>query len=241
MFRVYPAVDIKGGRCVRLLRGEMERETVYGERPWETALRWESEGASYLHVVDLDGAARGALVNLQSVEEILRRVKVPVQVGGGVRRREDVERLLGLGASRVILGTRALADPSFLADMVDLFGEKVLPSLDARGNRVAVDGWTRTLDTSLAEMLQGLMRCGIKRLIYTDIRRDGTLAGGTAFPSELLDLGIGIIVAGGISGREELQRLKGLSCRGVEGAVIGKALYAGKLTMREIRQLEEVE
>lgn len=242
MFRIYPAVDIREGRCVRLLQGEPEQETVFSDSPWEMALRWESEGASYLHVVDLDGAARGALVNLQSVKEILKRVSIPVQVGGGVRRRDDLERLLDLGASRVILGTRALVDPAFLEEMVSLYGDRVLPSLDMRGNEVAVSGWTESLDIPLADLLQDLKRRGIKRLIHTDIRRDGTLAGHVAsFPPDLLDLGLGIIAAGGISRREDLLRLKELSRHGVEGAVVGKALYVGLLNLPEILQFEEPE
>jgi len=240
VFRIYPAVDIKEGRCVRLLRGDMDSETVYGERPWEMALRWQAEGASYLHVVDLDGAVRGRPVNLGSVREILERVRIPVQVGGGVRTREDVERLLDLGASRVILGTRALVEPAFLAEMVDSFGERVIPSLDTRGREVAVSGWTASLRVPFATLLRDLVDCGVKRLIHTDIRKDGTLAGhGAGVPGELLGLGVGIIAAGGISSLEDLQALKRLSAQGVEGAVVGKALYAGVLSLPDILELEE--
>lgn len=241
MFRIYPAVDIKGGRCVRLLRGDMDKETVYGERPWEMALRWEEEGASYLHVIDLDGAVRGTPVNLQSVIEILERVSIPVQVGGGLRTKEDVERLLDLGADRVILGTRALAEPAFLAEMVDLFGDRVIPSLDTRGREVAVSGWTTSLKVPLTSLLRDLVASGVKRIIHTEIRRDGTLAGhGACIPGDLLDLGLGIIAAGGISSLDDLRALKDLSMRGVEGAVVGKALYAGKLSLPEILKLEEI-
>lgn len=240
MFRLYPAVDIRGGRCVRLLRGELGKETVFSHRPWEMALRWQEEGASFLHVVDLDGAVEGRPVNLASVERILREVRIPVQVGGGVRTREDARRVLDMGAARVIMGTGVLADPGFLREMAGDLGERLVVSLDLRGKRVAVGGWTRELERPLAELVEELLEAGVRRVLYTDILRDGTLEGRSGdLPGELLDRGMGVIVAGGIAGRQDLLRLKELAPRGVEGAVVGRALYEGTLSLSEVLDLEE--
>ncbi len=186
MFRIYPAVDIKGGRCVRLYQGDLTRETVFSEHPWEVALAWQERGASYLHVVDLDGAAAGALVNLVTVREVLERVRIPVQYGGGLRTREDIEHMLSLGAERVILGTRALEEPSFAEEMLEEFGSRIIISVDSRGGEVASQAWRESAGRSLQEVVEHLRRCGAQHIIHTDIARDGTLAGyDTASPRPL--------------------------------------------------------
>lgn len=240
MFRIYPAVDIKGGKCVRLYRGDLGRETVYYQHPYEAALAWEAAGASYLHVVDLDGAAADALVNLEAVRAILERVSIPVQVGGGVRGRADVELLLSLGAERVILGTRALLDPHFAEEMIRAFGPRVIVSVDTQGGEASVGGWRRAARRSLEEIVSHLARCGAERIIHTDITRDGTLEGyDTGVLAPLLDRGLGIIAAGGISSLSDLVELKRLAERGLEGAVIGRALYDGGLELPQALALEE--
>jgi len=240
MFRIYPAVDIKGGRCVRLLRGDLGKVTVFSDRPWEMALRWRDEGASFLHVVDLDGAVEGRPVNLRSVERILREVDIPVQVGGGVRTLEDARLLLEMGAARVIMGTRTLSDPLFLRRAAEALGERLVVSLDMRGRRVAVGGWTRELDSPLQHLVDELVSCGVRRVLHTDVLRDGTLEGHAGnLPGELLGRGLGVIVAGGISSRGDILRLKELAELGVEGAVIGRALYEGAVTLAELLDLEE--
>ncbi len=240
MFRIYPAVDIKGGRCVRLVRGDMEKERVFSDRPSEMAVRWQEEGASFIHVVDLDGAVQGRPVNLESIREILHRVRIPVQVGGGVRTLDDARRLLDMGAARVIMGTRALADPAFLRRAAEDLGEMLVVSLDMRGKRAAVGGWTRELERPLEELVEELASGGVTRVLYTDILRDGTLEGYAGHvPRELLGRGLGVIVAGGISTRQDIQRLKELSSLGVEGAVVGRALYEGRVSLPEILDLEE--
>lgn len=240
MFRIYPAVDIKGGRCVRLLRGDLGKVTVFSDRPWEMALRWRDEGASFLHVVDLDGAVEGRPVNLRSVERILREVDIPVQVGGGVRTLEDARLLLELGAARVIMGTRTLSDPLFLRRAAEALGERLVVSLDMRERRVAVGGWTRELDSPLQHLVDELVSCGVRRVLHTDVLRDGTLEGHAGnLPGELLGRGLGVIVAGGISSRGDILRLKELAELGVEGAVIGRALYEGAVTLAELLDLEE--
>ncbi len=240
MFRIYPAVDIKGGRCVRLYRGDMDRETVYGTHPWEAALAWERQGASYLHVVDLDGAREGRPVNLAALREILERVKVPVQVGGGVRGGEDVERMLSLGAARVILGTRALEDPAFASEMMREYGERVIVSVDARGGRLALKGWVEEADMGPVEAVELLASLGAERIIYTDITRDGTLRGyDTRALDRLLGRGVRVIAAGGIGGLDDLRALRERVTGGVEGAVVGRALYTGDIDLSRALELEE--
>ena len=240
MFRIYPAVDIKGGRCVRLYQGDLERETVYAENPWEAALSWQEKGASSLHVVDLDGAAGDALANLEAVRAILERVRVPVQFGGGVRSRDHIELLLSLGVSRVILGTRALEEPDFAQEALSSFGPRVVVSVDTRMGEVAVSGWRRAIPRSLDEVLRQLADLGAERIIHTDISRDGTLGGyDTGVLEPLLDRGLGIIVAGGITSLEDLEHLKEMAQRGVEGAVIGRAIYTGDIDLADALALEE--
>ena len=240
VFRIYPAVDIKGGRCVRLYQGDPEEETIYYEKPWEAAMSWEDKGASWLHVVDLDGAARGALVNLEAVREIRARVSIHVQCGGGVRSREDIEKLLSVGISRVVLGTRALEEPNFAAEVLPEYGGRVIVSVDTRHGEVAVGGWLETTSRSLEDVLEHLAACGIERIIHTDIARDGTLGGyDTRAVSPLLNRGMGVIAAGGISSLADLIKLKELAGDGLEGAVIGKALYSGALDLAAALDLEE--
>lgn len=240
MFRIYPAVDIRRGRCVRLRKGILSEETVYSDKPWEMARHWQELGASFLHVVDLDGAVTGHPVNLDSLERILEEVEIPVQIGGGIRTLEDAERILEMGARRVILGTQALMNRDFLRKAVESFGERIVVSLDTRGEIPAVQGWTRELDLSLEEAVKGLLECGVRRVVHTDISRDGTLSGHPGrLPPVLLDRGLRVIAAGGIARREDLIVLRGLSARGIEGAVVGKALYDGTLSLPDILDLEE--
>jgi phosphoribosylformimino-5-aminoimidazole carboxamide ribotide isomerase len=239
MFRIYPAVDIRGGRCVRLFQGDLERETVFTDHPWEAALAWQEKGASFLHLVDLDGAATGALVNLDAVREVLERISIPVQYGGGVRTRDDIERMLSLGVSRVILGTRALEEPSFAGEMLKLFGAKVIVSVDSRRGEVSTKAWRFDTGRSLDEVMDELVILGAERIIHTDIERDGTLSGyATGVIENVLDRGIGIIVAGGINSLSDLEALKSLSGRGIEGAVVGKAIYTGDIDLEEALKLE---
>ncbi len=240
MFRIYPAVDILGGRCVRLRKGNLSEKTVYSDKPWEMARHWQELGASFLHVVDLDGTVAGHPVNLGSLERILKEVDIPVQVGGGIRTLEDARRVLEMGAQRVILGTRALENRDFLRKAVESFGERIVVSLDTRGEALAVQGWTRDLDIGLEEAVMNLLECGVRRVVHTDIERDGTLSGHSgSLPQVLLDRGLKVIASGGIAGREDLLALRALSPRGVEGAVVGKALYDGALSLSDILDLEE--
>jgi phosphoribosylformimino-5-aminoimidazole carboxamide ribotide isomerase len=240
VFRIYPAIDIRGGRTVRLYQGDLGKETVYVEKPWEAAMTWQDKGASYLHVVDLDGAASGKLVNFGRVKEIIERVSLPVQCGGGVRSRDDIERLLSLGVQRVIMSTRALEEPAFAEEMIALFGTRIVVSVDTRGGAVATGAWLETTERVIPDILEQLAGCGAERIIHTDIARDGTLEGyDTSALEPFLDRGMGVIAAGGISSLSDLQSLKGLVQRGLEGAIVGKAIYSGDLDLTAALLLEE--
>jgi phosphoribosylformimino-5-aminoimidazole carboxamide ribotide isomerase len=240
LFRIYPAVDIKGGRCVRLFQGDLDRETVFSEYPWEAALAWQEKGATFLHVIDLDAAASGTLVNRGTVREVLKRVSIPVQYGGGVRSREDIEHMLALGVNRVILGTRAVEDPSFAEEMLAVYGPRVIVSVDTTGGEVAIAAWRERAGRSLREVMEHLSLCGAERIIHTDVSRDGTLSGydpGVLDP--VLGLGVGIIAAGGISSLADLKTLKALSGKGLEGAVVGRAIYTGDIDLGDALALQE--
>ena len=228
---VVPAIDLRGGRCVRLYQGDYARETVYSDAPGEVAERWIEAGASRLHVVDLDGAKAGAPVNLPAIESIAAAATVPVQLGGGIRSVESARAALDLGVDRVMTGTAAVRDPESVAAMCDALGpEAVVVSVDARDGLVALDGWTRSSRVRAAELMHRMSEMGVVRFLYTDIARDGTLAGPNYGAIESLrgEISANIMVAGGISSVEHLLRLQRI---GVEAAVVGKALYTGDVSL----------
>jgi phosphoribosylformimino-5-aminoimidazole carboxamide ribotide isomerase len=230
LLEIIPAIDLKDGRCVRLYQGDFAQETLF-EEPVAAALRWQAEGAQRLHIVDLDGAAAGRLVNLGIVRELAARATVPIQVGGGVRDLEMVQQLLTLGAQRVVLGTAAVESPTLVAEALARFGpEAVVVSVDAREGRVAVQGWTKTTERGALAVMQELARQGVKRFIYTDILRDGTMTepNFTAIGELVARVGVPILAAGGIASQAHLVRLAGL---GVEGAIVGTALYTGAISL----------
>ena len=230
---VIPAVDIKGGRCVRLYQGDYGRETVYSDSPVDMALRWVELGASRIHVVDLDAAKAGAPVNHETAGVIAGAVSVPVQLGGGVRSLETATHAAALGISRVIIGTAAAGDMELVRSVCEALGpERVVVSIDARGGYVALNGWTETTGLRVQDMLDGLGATGVRRFIYTDIARDGTLTE----PSwdEIVKVheatGLMMIVAGGVSSVDHLLRLSEI---GVEAAIVGKAVYTGDIDLSD--------
>jgi len=232
---IIPAVDLRGGRCVRLYQGDYHKETVYSEDPVAMARNFEAQGARRLHVVDLDGAARGELCNASAIEGIIRTVRIPVQVGGGVRRLETVEYLLRLGADRVILGTLAVEDPKLVAEACREFGDHIIISLDAQEGYVRSHGWLKGTDLPAVQLALELESLGVKRFIYTDITRDGTLTGPNfkAIAELKAWLHVPLIVAGGISQVEHLRKLAEM---GLEGAILGRALYSGELNFSKLAQ-----
>lgn len=229
---VIPAVDIKGGRCVRLVRGDFRRETVYSDQPAEVARRWESLGARRLHVVDLDGAVAGEPVNLPVIEDIRRTVSVPIQLGGGIRTLETIQRLLDMGVDRVILGTVAVVNPDLAAEACRRYGERIAVSIDAGKGVVWIKGWKERSGLRAAEMARRMVGLGVQRLIYTDISRDGTLTEPhfAAIRELVSQTSLPVIASGGVAAIADLLRLAEI---GVEGAIVGKALYTGNVDLAQ--------
>ena len=228
------AIDLAGERVVRLTRGEMTAQTVYGDDPAAVAARWQERGARWLHVVDLDGATTGEQANAAAVEQILHAVTIPVQVAGGIRSMEAIERWARLGAARVCLGTRSL-DDTFLREARGAFGDLIVASVDSRSGEVQVSGWLQGSGATTEEIVRRVAEAGVARLMFTAIDRDGTLEGPDfAAIDRVLDISpVPVIASGGVGSAEHLSRLAALAPRGVEGVVVGKALYSGALELEE--------
>ena len=232
---VIPAVDIKGGRCVRLFQGLADKETVYGEDPALMAQKWVGEGAEFLHVVDLDGAFEGYPKNWETVQKVISSVNIPIELGGGIRSPEMVEKILSGGVNRVIIGSRAVDSPDFLELIFREFRERIVPSIDARDGIVLVKGWEESTDLKAIDLGNTLKKIGFKLVIYTDTAVDGTLNGpNLPVIEEFLDrTGLRAIAAGGVSRLEDIANLKRLERKGLVGAITGKAIYERTLSLPE--------
>jgi phosphoribosylformimino-5-aminoimidazole carboxamide ribotide isomerase len=230
---VIPAIDIKGGRCVRLKQGEMSKETVYSEVPEEMAVQWHEKGAERLHLVDLDGAIEGKAVNKGVISGIAAAIPIPVQLGGGIRDMETIETYLKLGINQVILGTVAYKNPEFLAQACKEFAGRIILGIDARKDRVAVEGWTEETDMTVGEMAKGFENIGISAIIYTDIHRDGMSTGPNVETTKALAQTVEtpVIASGGISGIDDVAKILSLEAHGVIGMITGRALYNGTLDL----------
>ena len=234
-FTVFPAVDISDGKCVRLLQGRFGTETVYSDDPVQVAIGFSSAGARWLHIVDLDGAKTGTAANRELVVDVVKKASCPVQAGGGVRTRDDVEELLSAGANRVVLGTFALEDPDAVTDICTRFGPRIAVSLDAKGDEVASHGWTVGTGIPLLEAVRMFEDAGCSSFIYTDVSRDGTMGGPNVEAlyrlTDVTDLPV--IASGGISSLEDLKTVARLRPHGVSGVIVGRALYEHKFTISE--------
>ena len=230
---IIPAIDIRDGKCVRLLQGDYSKETIFGEDPVEIALRWESEGADWLHIVDLDGARHGDSKNNQVIERICEATKASIQVGGGVRNLGLAQRYKSMGVSRVILGTTAISSPDIVREIIEVLGSTfVIVGVDAREGYLASDGWTVQSDISVEDLMINMVRIGVSRFLYTDIARDGTLTQPNyEVVEKLISLTpASIIAAGGISSLDDLVKLSEI---GVEASVIGRAIYTGDIKLSD--------
>jgi phosphoribosylformimino-5-aminoimidazole carboxamide ribotide isomerase len=229
---IIPAIDIKRGRCVRLYQGDYSQETVFDEDPVTAALAWCSQGARWLHIVDLDGAMAGEPKNMGVIGQITKETGLSIELGGGIRQEDVAERLLRRGISRIILGTAAIEDRELVEKLCRRFGEAIAVGLDARDGKIAVRGWQKDTAVEVLELSREMAEAGARRFIYTDVRRDGTLTEPNFDMVESLlgEVNVPVIAAGGISSLDHLQRLQKL---GVEGAIIGKALYTGDIDLRE--------
>ncbi|MDP2990430.1 MAG: 1-(5-phosphoribosyl)-5-[(5-phosphoribosylamino)methylideneamino]imidazole-4-carboxamide isomerase [Kiritimatiellota bacterium] len=234
---IIPAIDLKGGRCVRLRQGLASDETVYSDDPVQMAQSWEQAGAAWLHVVDLDGAFQGFPVHTALIEKIARAIRIPVEVGGGLRTDDQVEALLALGVARAVLGTRAWTSPETLARLVERFGEHVAVGLDARNGRVSIKGWTETTGTDALALAVRLQSLGVQTLIYTDIAQDGMLTGpNTKAIAELCDrVTCRVIASGGVASAAHVAALAALGKPNLAGVIVGKALYEGTVSFAELQ------
>lgn len=230
---IYPAIDIKDQSCVRLTQGSYDKVTVYEKDPVKIAKRWEAMGAEILHLVDLDGAKDGNRINQPIVEEIIKNINIPLQLGGGIRDTEGIKTLLDLGVSQVIIGTVALKEPDWIKEMIIKYEDRIIVSIDALNGLIATDGWQKVSNVKAIDFIKKLKSYGLSRIVYTDIEKDGMLAGPNFhIYEELTDkVDIEVIASGGVTSLEDIKRLKSM---GLYGAIIGKALYDGKVDLQEV-------
>ena len=233
---IFPAIDIKDNNCVRLLQGNFDEVSVYGNDPGLMAQRWEREGARFIHVVNLNGARGEGNTNDVSIKNILNSIHVPIQVGGGVRDRNRVKELLDLGVNRIIVGSMAIEDKKLLKDLVNEHKEKIVVSIDAKDGKVAVNGWEEISDVDSIDLCKELELIGVKTIVYTDISKDGMLIGPNFDIYEKLSkyTSLDIIASGGITSTDDIKKLKEMN---IYGAIIGKALYENKVKLKEVLSL----
>ncbi len=229
---IWPAIDMRGGQCVRLQQGDYNKETVFGANPAEMASRWVSEGAQFLHLVDLDGAKDGLPTNLPSVKAILKAVSIPCELGGGIRNEQTIQELLNVGLTRAVIGTLAIKKPDWFAEMARKFPGKLVLGIDARNGWVATDGWLETSQTSAIELAQKYASLPLAAIVYTDIATDGMLKGPNvdAMGKMQAALDIPVVASGGVTTAEDVAQLKAV---GMAGAIIGRSLYEGRITIAQ--------
>jgi phosphoribosylformimino-5-aminoimidazole carboxamide ribotide isomerase len=229
--QIYPAIDLRGGQCVRLKQGDYSQETVFGADPAEMARRWVSEGATYLHIVDLDGAKAGKPVNGASIWAIVKAIEVPCQLGGGLRTEDDIKQALGWGLARVIVGTKALQSPGWLTQMAQRFPGRIVLGIDAKAGKVATQGWLDVSEMGALELARTCAKPPLSAIIYTDISRDGAMTGVNVEATVELAwaLTTPVIASGGVASLDDLRALKGEASAGIEGVICGRALYDGRI------------
>lgn len=229
---IFPAMDLRDGKCVRLYQGEFSKSEVVGENPLDVALSFKESGAEYIHMVDLDGALNGEIKNLNIISEVIKAVNIPVELGGGIRNMETVDMLIETGVSRVILGTAALKDMEFVKQAVKKYGEKIAVGIDAKNEKVAVNGWVNVSDVNYIDFAKQMENIGVKTIIFTDISKDGTLQGPNLEQLEKIEKSVScnIIASGGIKSVEDLKNIKNM---GIYGAITGKAIYSGNINLKE--------
>lgn len=232
---IFPAIDILAGKCVRLKQGRYDAVIVYADDPSEMALAWEEQGATWLHVVDLDGAAGGNTPNLKAVEKIVKKVSVPIQYGGGLRKETAVKRLFNIGVSRVVLGTILVTKPNLTASLIASYGENIVAGIDARYGRVTIDGWQNETAVLAVDLARELESKGLKRLIYTDVLQDGMRSGPNikSLKEMVQTVNIPVIGSGGVSSLADLEALRELESFGLEGVIVGSALYEKAFTLKQ--------
>jgi len=230
--QIWPAIDIRGGRCVRLVQGDYDKETVYGINPADMAVRFQADGATGLHIVDLDGARDGDNPNEKQIAQIVKEVSVPCQLGGGIRSEDAIRNYLEMGIARLMVGTKAITDVDWLVEMCGKYPHKLLVAIDARDGRVSTDGWKKTSDTTAVDLAVRISSNPVAGIVYTDIAKDGMLSGPNidAMKEMAQAVSVPVIASGGVTTVKDVSRLAGV---GVTGCVIGRALYEGHLTLQD--------
>ncbi len=232
---IFPAIDIRDGKCVRLFKGYFNQETVFSDKPEEMAEKWQAEGAEFLHLVDLDGALAGKSQNLATVKKIIAAVNIPVELGGGIRTMENIDEVLALGVKRVILGSVAVKNPELVKEACAKYGERIVVGIDAKDGIVAVDGWGVSGNVDVITLAKEMAKAGVKTIIYTDISRDGTLAGVNVEATAKLarESGINIVASGGVKSTADIKALLPYEKDGIEGVIVGKSIYMKTLDLAE--------
>lgn len=232
---IIPAIDVKGGKCVRLLQGDFNRTTIYSDHPAEMAVRWQQMGAKRIHVVDLDGSRTGSPQNMKVIAEIIRETSVPVQVGGGIRSMKTIEDYMKIGVGRIILGTVALKNRDFLIGACERHKGSIILGIDARDGKVAVEGWMESADSSPVEIAKSYEGYGLDAIIYTDIKRDGMETGVNIESTKVMaeSVNVPVIASGGVSGMHDIEKLVEVEASGIMGVITGKALYSGALDLKD--------
>ena len=233
--KIYPAIDIRGGKCVRLFKGDFAQETVFSDSPAAMAKQWAAQGAEYLHLVDLDGARAGRSENLTTVKEILAAVNIPVELGGGIRTMENIDEGLKLGVRRVILGSVAVRDPELVREACAKYGDRIVVGIDAKDGIVAVDGWGVSGDVDVITLAKKMKDAGVRTIIYTDISRDGTLSGVNVEATAKLarESGVDVVASGGVKDLADIRALLPYERDGIEGVIVGKSIYTGSLDLKK--------
>ena len=233
--KIFPAIDLRDGKAVRLYQGDYDQMTVYSEDPVDVARSFKKKGASCLHLVDLDGARAKKPVNLEVIKKIVAAVKIPVELGGGIRTMENIDEVLSLGVRRVILGSVAVQNPALVKEACAKYGDRIVVGIDAKDGIVAVDGWGVSGNVEASVLAKKMAEAGVKTIIYTDISRDGTLSGcnveATAKLAEVS--GINVVASGGVSNIEDIKALLPYADKGIEGVIVGKSIYTGSLDLQE--------
>lgn len=237
---IYPAIDLKSGKCVRLYKGDMNKVTVFNDSPSGQAAYFSEHGFKFIHIVDLDGAVAGKSINQDAIKSILRNVKIPVQLGGGVRDLNSIENWLNIGVSRVIIGTAALDNPGLVRDAAKKFPGKIVVGIDAKNGMVATHGWVQASSVSATNLAKQFEDSGVAAIIYTDINRDGTMVGPNLDETKQLaqSVKIPIIASGGVSSLDDIRRIKAIENLGVVGVIVGRALYDKKIEISDLLSLQ---
>ena len=238
--KIFPAIDIKDEKCVRLLKGDFNNQTIYEKSPFDQALKYKDAGLLNLHIVDLDGALSGELINLKIINNIIKKLNIPIEVGGGIRSMDKIQAYIDVGVDKVILGSAAIKNPNFLQQACEKFEGKIALGLDAKKGKLSVSGWKETINQTPEDYLKNVNSYGFSRVIYTDIDRDGTKTEPNI--DETVNIAkissAPVVVSGGISSIEDIKKIKALNKFNIEGVIVGKAIYDGDINLHELKELE---